>query len=160
MSYSLIVIDMQEYFEAACDTETQRACKKAIRKAMKDNATILLVEYRGCGRTAATLAGLVDGYKNAHVVKKSDDNGGYEVVRKLRKKRLPRSTLRICGVNTDACVEATVYGIKKNMKNRLPEIQVLADACNSCENHRRGLRSLKEMGAKIIVPKNRNKHAS
>ena len=155
MSYSLIIIDMQEYFDAACDYRTQMACRKAIRKAMKDDAAILLVEYRGCGKTAATLAGLLDGYKNAHVVKKSNDDGGKEVVRKLRREKLPRGTIRVCGVNTDACVEDTVRGIMRNMRKRTPEIQVLANACNSNYSHREGIRNLRDMGAKIIVPKNR-----
>lgn len=151
-NYSLIVIDMQLYFESARDERTQKECSKLIRKAIKDNAPIVLVEYSGCGKTAPTLAGLVAGYKNAHVVKKSNDDGGYEIVSYLRRKRLPRGTIKVCGVNTNCCVKQTIRGIKEEMRYREPTIQVVERACNSSSNwgHREGIEDLELIGAEII----------
>lgn len=147
MSYTLCVIDMQYYFGASRNAKVQNGCKKAIRKAMRDDAAILFVEYATCGRTVPTLVALTYGYKMAHLVIKTDDDGSGDIIKTIQHMKLPANHIKICGVNTDYCVLDTTRGLKESCP-KSTKIEVIADACNSnsgCNGHEDALYDLKHI---------------
>lgn len=147
MSYTLCVIDMQAHFSAANGQRVIQSCKREIKKAMKDGATILFVEYDGYGPTLPALTGLVKqaGYKKVHTVLKQDNGGGKNVTDYLRQKHLTRANMRVCGVNTNYCVLATVQGINQHMSNSY--LSIIADACASStsQGHKHGLEAMHKL---------------
>lgn len=141
MSYTLCIIDMQDSFTTSRGLEVQRACKREIRKAMRDKANILFVEYNGYGPTLPLLTDLVKSakYKKAFHVIKYSDGGGKEVDQFLKHRHMPRKNLRVVGVNTGYCVASTVEELAVRMKKS--SLTIIADGC-SCHNehsHRYGL---------------------
>lgn len=141
--YTLVVIDMQEYFSASRKSDTQKKVATAIRRAMRDNAGVMFVEYANYGPTLPKLTKLTKTYKRAFTVIKSANGGGNEVKTALYKHRLPRSNLKFCGVNTDYCVLATVTGVSQNLPRT--KIEVLEKGCNSNGSHARGIERLQAL---------------
>jgi nicotinamidase-related amidase len=150
MSYTLCVIDMQDYFTSSRGKRVRRSCIREINKAMRDKATILFVEYspEHYGTTIPLLTDVVKKakyYRSYHVAKHSN-GGGFEVVEFLKQKHLPRMNLRVCGVNTDYCVKDTVSGINARLKRS--NINIVADACDSrsgTTGHKLGLSYMKKL---------------
>ncbi len=54
-------------------------------------------------------------YPKVTYVFKNQMDGGAEVVKTLRDKRIPRSTIRVCGVYAGHCVENTVMTMSKKL---------------------------------------------
>lgn len=140
MSYSLIAIDMQPYFAAANDRNLLTACRKEIRKAIKNRASIIFVEYQDCGPTHSSLLRLSEGYDRLYSTTKWHDDGSNQVYDVICKNNLSSKRLKVIGVNTDCCVLATVGGLAWRLKSA--SIDVIAAACGSDYNHLSGLHSL------------------
>jgi nicotinamidase-related amidase len=155
MSYSLILIDLQPIFSAAAKPSVQRACIREIKKAIKDRAPIVFVEFNGYEPTLPLLTEVVKqaNYKKAYHVVKYGNDGGYEISQFLTKKHLPKMNMRVGGVNSNFCVKETVQGLK----NYIPgaNIHVVADACNCAYgSHKTGLQAMKQLpGVKVIRAK-------
>lgn len=132
MSYSLLVIDIQPYFESARSMRVIRNCRREIRQAIKDKAAVLLVEYSGCGESNKGIRKMVKDYARGFIVVKHNDDGSNEIVKTINKHRLPKSNIKVTGVNTNACVQGTVRGLSKSKSlSKRRNINVVADACNS-----------------------------
>ena len=129
-SYTLIIIDMQKYFETSQKKSVIKNCQKEIKKAMKLHNHIMFVEYDDCGKTDKRLTKLTKGYKNKSRVIKGCDNGSDEIYDKIEKWKLARKNLRVCGVNTDACVKRTVIGLCEYLP--MSNIVLVKNACNTC----------------------------
>ena len=147
MSYTLCVIDMQASFGAANGAKVQQSCVREIKKAIKDNATIVFVEFEGHGPTLPLLTNLVKNakYKRAHYVLKNTNGGGKEVAEYLRAKHLTRSNIRVVGVNTSYCVLATVQGMNTHLNTS--NLNIVADGC-SCQvpsSHKYGLDQMRKL---------------
>lgn len=153
MSYTILIVDMQSSFDAANGSRVQQSCKREILKAMRDNATIVFVEFDGNGPTLPMLTDLVKKakYKKTHYVIKYDDDGGTEVADYLRKKHLTRANMRVCGVNTNYCVLATVRGIKQHLNNS--SLTIIADACASSTSygHKHGLDTMHQLNNVKVI---------
>lgn len=153
MSYTLCVIDMQAYFTSANGKKVQQSCVREIKKAMKDQATILFVEYSGYGPTLPVLTNLTKKvkYKKVHRVLKHANGGGLNVVNYLRKKHLTRSNMRVCGVNTNYCVLATVQEINKHLENS--NLSIVADACatGTSTGHKMGLEAMQKLSNVRVI---------
>lgn len=129
MKYTLLVIDMQQWFDPKINTIV--ACKRTIKKAVKDKAFILFVEYYECGRTMKELLSLVENYNNIFYVIKKEDNGSKYVQLAMNHLNLPIGHIKVCGVNTDECVQQTILGLQKLYADS--NIEVIANACNADE---------------------------
>lgn len=136
---TLVVIDMQEEFEAANCPKTIAACQREIRAAIGRDDPIIFVEYgdkappiKGYPSippvTLPALTDLTKGYDHAHTVVKFDNSGTPEVIKTIRDHDLP-CDLRICGVNANCCVRLTVEGLRKQRKLKFPMVAV-EDAIN------------------------------
>lgn len=128
----LVVIDMQPGYPAALAAVTQWFVKQEIQKQMEQNLPVILVEFDAheMGETLQSLRELLAGYKRLKVVSKSQNDGSTEVIaacRILTGYDTP-FRLRVCGVNSDACVLETVQGLSEKLP--LTSIVVPQDACN------------------------------
>lgn len=128
MKQTLLIIDMQEEFEAACGSRIIQGCSREISEAMNRGDAILFVEYDMSPRvpTLPALTRLTKGYRNKFSVKKKGDDGSREVVGKVWDHDLP-TAFRVCGVNSDCCVWDTVYSLRELMPTDTP-IVLVADA--------------------------------
>lgn len=149
MSYTLVVIDVQPEFDAALNPNLRMACQKKLRVAKRKRADILFVEYEGAGNTYADLVEVVKDYSRAFWVEKYYDDGSQEVINAINHHSLRYKTLKVCGVNTDACVRDTVRGLSQKLS--ASKIKILANACYSDWNHQRGLEQMKSLPNVKIV---------
>ena len=128
MTKALIIIDMQPYFDYKGSVSAIiDACRREIQNAINENIPVVLVEWFGLGATDARLRELVENYHNLITVNKNDDDGSNEIVAELGKYNY--SLFKVCGVNTDACVKATVKGLIDLCPNL--NVEVVLDAVNS-----------------------------
>lgn len=138
----LIIIDMQREYSAS-GFIVPAVCNQIV-KAKNRKEQIVLVEYRcfGCRRrkdcfyknefntstkceTHDAILELLREYPKLIRVQKNADDGSDELVKAVSK--FP-TNVNVCGVNTSACVKATVEGLIE----KLPKINftLLLDACN------------------------------
>lgn len=143
MSYVLLIVDMQPEFSAANGKRVLNNCKRELRKAMIENASIIFLEYDGCGTTNTDLVDLVDGYNKVWFETKGDDDGSEEAEFVIRSHRCSKTVIKVCGVNTDCCVRYTVQGLTARFTRAT--IDVISDACASDYDHMYGLTSLRKM---------------
>lgn len=148
MSYTLVVVDMQFSFSASRNPKTIRNCEKQILQAMKNKCPIIFLEFKDYGPTLPELATLVESYNKAYFLTKSENDGSEEVLELLKKKRLPRRTFKVCGVNTDFCVLETVSGLLCRFKRS--NIAVIKSACNTIYSNRDGFQSMKSFSKRVV----------
>lgn len=141
--YSLVLVDMQPYFKAANSRRVRDNCKRELQKAMDRRAAIIFVEFDGCGSTVKSFIKMTNEYDRRFFAHKDLDDGSAEVEEVITTHGLPAKKIKVCGVNTDCCVQATVRGLTA----RLPSatIQVISDACNSDWSHPGGLADMKRL---------------
>jgi nicotinamidase-related amidase len=157
MSYCLVIVDMQDQFSASKGEAVRKACVREIKSAMKNDATIVFVKYANYGPTIPLLTDLVKKtkYRKAHTVLKHANGGGDVIAKYLRDKHLTRANLRVCGVNTNYCVLATVQGMNTHLKNS--NLHVVADACatnGGATGHKYGLDAMRKLAnVKILREK-------
>lgn len=112
---ALIVVDVQPNFSAA---ETViPAVKTQVRKAMREGLHIVFLEFGGdwYDPTFHEITDLVENYEFKQTVSKVWDDGSEEVADALWGQWGLRAgtPLRVCGVNTGACVADTAQGLAK-----------------------------------------------
>lgn len=146
MSYCLIVIDMQERFNAAMGERVGQNCLREIQQAIKDDAHIIFLEYFGCGPTMSELTQAL--HTQCHFRQKSGDDGSAEVEMAVLLNQLPKQ-FKVCGVNTDCCVYQTVRGLTSRFP--MANINVIADACDSDWSHGQGIQNLLAMQGNVKV---------
>jgi len=133
MKTVLCVIDVQPRFNAAeliiSDVVYQ------IQLAITRKSPILIVEY-GLDHCSHNEIYKALNYYSPHlwdIVKKTSDNGSYEVITKMKSKGFLFNRVRICGVNTCACVRSTALGLKQSgLFNR---VEVAENAVNCAFHH-------------------------
>jgi nicotinamidase-related amidase len=143
---------MQKTFTASTLKSVQRGCISEIKKAIKQNAPIVFVEYKSYGKTVEKLTQLVSktNYTNVYTITKMSNNGAREIDKLLREKRLPKNHLRVCGVNTDCCVLETVDGLDGMYGKRDLLIEVVSNACGSVFSHEDGVAELSVLSKKVV----------
>lgn len=125
----LIVIDMQGYFDAANNPSTISACQSLINSAIRNRNPIVIVEYIGAKSTLKEITNLTKDYDLAFLVRKSTDDGSQAIESLFDRCQISPRKLIICGVNTDACVLATVIGLTRS--NKKYKISVVKKACHT-----------------------------
>lgn len=148
MPYSLVIVDMQEEFKASLDKNTILNCIEAINNAKKDNATIIFLEFVGSGRTHYSLFKEVQFYEQTFFLRKTGCDGSLEVELLSKGIKIPNLHFKVCGVNTDVCVQYTAIGLQSTFPSAV--IEVLSKACNSEIDHEYGL-SVMEMYENIFI---------
>lgn len=151
MAYTLVVIDMQRCFEAA--EWAERGVLKAINAAKRLSNPILVVRYYCYNNVLPSVKQAVSDYELGFNVVKKHDDGSKEIARVVKSKRLPLP-LRICGVNTNACVKRTIYGLTQRQWGGSAfiephQIRLVVSACESDACHRDGIEALKYHGVQL-----------
>lgn len=145
-NYTLVIIDMQPYFAAACNNKVLiRNINSEIKRARSLNNHIMFVRYIGCGSITRSLKYATDGYPNVSVVEKDDMDGGDLVLARL--KDIGRTHLRMCGVNTEQCVFETVLSVADFYPRRF-KIEVISKCCATSTGSKRHNRALKIMAGR------------
>lgn len=152
----LIVIDMQPVFPAS--EFVMDSVVREVKRAVKRNEWVMLVEYEGHGKTAYRITKHLKGHHKTVKVVKQDDDGSPEIFKRIVRqynrlswKSIGRvSSFKVCGVNTWACVARTVRGL-----NRIDgKFKILSYACanycdkcneSNCYKHQGHRYGLKEM---------------
>lgn len=134
----LMIIDMQPGF--LLDSRLPAVVKQCVhqaRLAKRRMAPIILVEYgdngvTNNGPTIPAISSILENYPIVHrIIKLYDDvtrntDKWPDVVRRLVKKI---RMLRVCGVNTNACVQSSVTGLHRMFPDLT--IQVVRRACGN-----------------------------
>lgn len=143
--YTLIVIDVQEGFNIP--RQRPFGCiVREIHDAIKAKANIVLVKTNDVGEVDATL---LQEAPKAHIVGKNAANGSNEVITSLFLHGLNHRALRVCGCNTELCVYETVAGIVQKLP--ASHIDIVADACDSSTDHKKGLALLSQLRNVSII---------
>jgi|SaaInlV_165m_DNA_1040744.scaffolds.fasta_scaffold133393_1 nicotinamidase-related amidase len=132
MPATLVVVDMQPQFKASNIPNVIVGVTREILDAKRRKSGIIFLEYtptESLGRTHDGFSSLIRGYRAKARVTKKNDDGSKQVVDALRRRGFASHTLRICGVNTECCVAATVNGLVERLDKT--RIEVVKDACES-----------------------------
>lgn len=151
MSYTLVVVDMQDKFPASNGPTIVSNCQREISKAIRDGAGIIFLEYSGYPATKKEIFDLVDGYNLARSTVKCCDDGSLEAQNVINEHNLNKDYIKVCGVNTDYCVRSTVEGLRELYPFAF--IEVIADACDSSWDHSTGLLNIKNI-PNVLVREN------
>lgn len=127
MPYTLVVVDMQAAFQAATKANVIVNVTREIIFAKMRKSAIVFLEYEGSGRTFPALTELTNRYPLRDVCEKWCDDGSSQVLKSLGLRDFPRGRIKVCGVNSNACVLATVNGLAKKLPNS--RIEIVRDAC-------------------------------
>lgn len=132
MSYSLVIIDMQPEFKAAKGKRVYNAVMCEIKQAIKKRAAIVFVEFGNYNevphtRTRKGLRLATSKYDRVFTTVKLQNDGGDKIMNMIVKNNLSRK-IRVCGVNTDACVVSSVRGMVRASEKKV-KINVIADGC-------------------------------
>lgn len=122
---TLVIIDMQEDFPAS-----NRVLKDVLREveiALLNGWAIVVLEYHNQGPTHPEIMRSVKQSSRHAVETKYKDDGGREVHNACKKYGFPTGRLRVCGVNTHACVNATVWSLCRFFRRSL--ILIVRKAC-------------------------------
>lgn len=144
--YALCLIDLQDEFDDAFTPSLLENVEREVKSAIKLNRDILVVLYHGCGPLIRDIAYLLRGYPRKHTIWKRDDDGGSEITAALA---MRPQHVRVCGVNTDACVGESVssmselFGDYNQLKRK--RIQVVGDACWTCSGQKYHEEQLRDM---------------
>ena len=138
--YTLVVVDMQPGFKSARGKRVRANCLREVQKARADRAPIIFLELSGYQPTHCDLVEVA--HSNFAILEKSGDDGSEQVGREVRKNKWPKK-FKVCGINTDCCVKATVTGLTARF--RMSKIEVVADACASDWYHNAGLNEMKKL---------------
>ncbi len=127
---TLVVVDMQPKFMASKFPRILAAVQLQIKKAIAAGWSVVVLEFENHGATHLSLMNhLVGQYDRHQVASKNEDDGAEVVLEVCHAHRFGDNKFRVCGVNTNACVEATVLGLL----DRQPQCQVEL-AIEACAN--------------------------
>lgn len=111
----LAIIDMQpgeNGFDAANNLGLQLSIIEVIQKYRRHNWPIIKVEYDGFSQTAHRIRRALAGYDQVCKVVKSTDDGSCEIDDAIGENKWYRhSKIELVGVNTNACVRDTAFGL-------------------------------------------------
>jgi nicotinamidase-related amidase len=149
--YTLVVVDMQDEFVASRNKRVQEACKKAIKRAIRNKSPIVFLEYVGYGPTLPSLTKLTRNYPKVFHASKNDWDGSRESLKALTRNKIEHSKFKICGVYTDCCVAATANGLI----DKCPafKVEVLSKACWATDSkyHKNGLAKMSGYNKRIRI---------
>jgi nicotinamidase-related amidase len=124
----LVIIDMQPRFYTSAKLSTQQAIIKQIKEAKKNDTPVVLLEYAYEGDTLSNIRRSL-GKHPYYTLKKHRDSGASVLVPLLEKlRKRGKFILKLCGVNTGACVYRTVKDLTE--VSLVKEIQIIWKGCN------------------------------
>ena len=127
---TLVIVDMQPYFEASNCKRTQDEIIRLIDEAKKNDDYIIILEYaldeEWGDRTHDSIINAIGMYDKCFTGLKEDDDGSDVVDDIVTSHCLKTNDMIVCGVNAHACVKSTALGLS----NRYQSVTVVGKACN------------------------------
>jgi nicotinamidase-related amidase len=123
--YTLVVVDVQPTFDG--HDRILKPVAALVRKAKKDNAPIIFLEFCGRGKTCRGVKRYAGAKK--YTVIKSTQDGSKEVANICKHYKLPTNIVA-CGLYISACVRDTVVGLNRQGFR----VQLHKDACTDFES--------------------------
>ncbi|MDX1986471.1 MAG: hypothetical protein SFV17_07275 [Candidatus Obscuribacter sp.] len=126
----LVVIDMQKNFTS--DAGLIQVVEQEITFAVESQTPVVIVDYKFCGDVYQSLldvAQLEVGSELRFAVTKNDDNGAAEILGSCRRRGISLEYVRICGVNTNACVLDTTMALARQLPRS--RVELLGYACRN-----------------------------
>jgi len=132
---------MQEHFISAHDVATIQANLREIDKAIKNQAYIIIAQYKQYGKTLRPIRDAVKDYPYQSYCYANKNDKSDAIMSAIVRVNAITPVIYITGVNTDACVISTVTGLSQRYKK---EIVVYHDACNaySSDQHHWALKEM------------------
>lgn len=132
---TLVIVDMQSEFKVVSNPRLMAAVIRKIRLAKLLEYGIVIVEYGQAdgfdewtgGDTHHRILNELQDYKHKTFVVKHVDNGAPQIIEAMEYYGYNRHHVYVCGVNTCACVYATVSGLAKSLPDA--SVYILSDAC-------------------------------
>jgi len=122
----LVVIDMQPHFEKSMP-KVEETVIEHIQESKRQHDWIILVRITDCGEISDRIMNAVKEYDKVCVIDKEWNDGSNEILDCIGKQNISGEVLKVCGINTSACVADTVYGLHKH--DEIKKIIILSDAC-------------------------------
>ena len=130
---------MQSAFSwAGRDPNTLSTVLELIRIAKDDKAYIFDIKLNNCGDVFPEIMELIKDYDNVTHLTAYHNSKCSVILDEIRTKNIGTDSIKVCGVNTNACVLETVRDLVKEYKN---DIVVVLDACNG-DYHKSGVASI------------------
>lgn len=108
---------MQPYFAAATCKRTIKSVIHEIELAKRRKAWIILIEFLGCGKSNKGIINKLKGYRKVYRYTKDIPDGSRGIVKAAKAKKFNLDTIKVCGVNTTACVSDTINGLTERQPN-------------------------------------------
>ena len=147
----LVVIDMQEEF-AVSAKKVIEPCYEEILNAKRRREHIAQVEYSMCGWTYAKIDDAIAYYSKRILVTKNCNSAAANLKRAIARRKLPIPRhFRICGVNTNWCVRATIEDLARTYPKS--KISLLSHACfdRTPHEHDLGIKSIQRVPNVTII---------
>lgn len=128
MKYTLVIIDMQVGYAASRHRGLRGNIKIEIRKALKNNCDIVFMTFGSTPIISSLSEIALKSPQRFHLVNKIGISGAKEF-NELRMRIGLQFPIKICGVQTDCCVLATVRELTEIIPNN--PIEVLEKCCAS-----------------------------
>lgn len=143
MATPLIVVDMQCWYSITLHEPLVQSVCKHVKKAVKQNAPIVLVELRGKGETISEIYQELKGYRNWMAVLKNKSDGSDAALSVLEELGCPHpKKVNVCGIFSCDCIYRTVLGLtEKGIR-----VTVIEEACgDKLSHHLNSIENMKEL---------------
>lgn len=143
MPYTLLVIDMQQwFFQTHQYTKAVTNCIAEVKHAIRAKANIIILQFAGAGKTIYPITNLTCWYDSVYYGNKNIQDGSSWVKELVDEYKLSTKLFRITGVQTNLCVQDTVEGLSHLYPKS--NIHIIKDACDAAYkyDHRQGLKMM------------------
>ncbi len=134
----LVIVDMQDRYAASRPRKVRSAVAAEITAAKANGWWIIVLEFGGTtphSHTHSSLKQQLDGYQRClPPLIKHEADGSKLVKAACRQRLLAPRRVRVCGVNIDGCVQATVRGLVLELPETVIEVVKKASNSTSAES--------------------------
>jgi nicotinamidase-related amidase len=127
--YVLCIIDMQPHGFCNSNIIIENVLT-LVREAIIKNAFIVIAQYKNAGSTHMSIINTLRDYPHKAYGWHNRNDKSPIIQGILREKKVFTRAIKVCGVNTEYCIWATVNGLAK--KYYIP-IKVIESACNGTD---------------------------
>lgn len=127
--YVLAIIDIQPCFSAANSEALLDNISDLIVRAIHESAYVLHVRYYGHESNTKCLTDLTTDYEDTGYCGANQADKSNAILNHLRKNNINATRIKICGVNTAACVNDTVEGLSEKTNDKVIEV---VGSCLGC----------------------------
>jgi len=127
--YVLCIIDMQPVGFSNSNLIIDNVLE-LVREAVVKKAFIVIAQFTRAGETHQNIRNELETYTYKAYVWHNKNDKSKLIQEALKKRTIFVRQIKVCGVNTEYCVKATVHGLSQ--KFHIP-IQVIEKACNGTD---------------------------